>query len=212
MPAWWMRRRRISPVRTRDDVRRAAVKRVFDLVRRNAVSVDGAGTCRWLLIASADHDGQPGAGVLFRQKRHGFNNEIIRVWKFRTMRPESEADGKRAEEGIIRQTVHANDPRVTRLGRFLRMTSLDELPQLLNVLKGEMSIVGPRPHAVGMTAGSIEVTRTVGDYAHRHRMKPGMTGWAQVNGSRGPVPYARGSARARSAGYGLCPKRATDLA
>jgi lipopolysaccharide/colanic/teichoic acid biosynthesis glycosyltransferase len=118
--------------------------------------------------------------VFFRQKRHGFNNEIIRVWKFRTMRPD-----KRAEEGIIRQTTH-NDPRITRIGGFLRMTSLDELPQLLNVLKGEMSIVGPRPHAVGMTAGSIQVTRTVGDYAHRHRMKPGMTGWAQINGSRGP--------------------------
>jgi lipopolysaccharide/colanic/teichoic acid biosynthesis glycosyltransferase len=67
------------------------------------------------------------------------------------------------------------------------MTSIDELPQLANVLMGEMSIVGPRPHAIGMTAGDVEVFNTVSDYAHRHRMKPGMTGWAQVNGSRGPI-------------------------
>lgn len=159
------------------DMRRAAVKRVFDVcVSLTALVLLALPMAVIALLVRIDSAGP----VFFRQKRHGFNNEIIRVWKFRTMRPD-----KRAEEGIIRQTT-ANDPRVTRLGRFLRMTSLDELPQLLNVLKGEMSIVGPRPHAVGMTAGSIEVTRTVGDYAHRHRMKPGMTGWAQINGSRGP--------------------------
>ncbi|MEQ1610067.1 MAG: exopolysaccharide biosynthesis polyprenyl glycosylphosphotransferase [Hyphomonadaceae bacterium] len=159
------------------DVRRAAVKRVFDLVVATTALVVLA--IPMAVIALAVRLDSPGS-VFFRQKRHGFNNETIRVWKFRSMRPD-----KRAEEGVIRQTV-ADDPRVTRLGRFLRLTSLDELPQLINVLKGEMSIVGPRPHAVGMTAGSIEVTRTVGDYAHRHRMKPGMTGWAQINGSRGP--------------------------
>ncbi len=159
------------------DMRRAAIKRVFDVcVATSALIVFALPMALIALLVRLDSAGP----VFFRQKRHGFNNEIIRVWKFRTMRPD-----KRAEEGIIRQTT-ANDPRITRLGRFLRLTSLDELPQLLNVLKGEMSIVGPRPHAVGMTAGSIEVTRTVGDYAHRHRMKPGMTGWAQINGSRGP--------------------------
>ena len=159
------------------DMRRAAIKRVFDVcVATGALVVFALPMALIALLVRLDSAGP----VFFRQKRHGFNNEIIRVWKFRTMRPD-----KRAEEGIIRQTT-ANDPRITRLGRFLRLTSLDELPQLLNVLKGEMSIVGPRPHAVGMTAGSIEVTRTVGDYAHRHRMKPGMTGWAQINGSRGP--------------------------
>lgn len=164
------------------DIRRAAVKRIFDLVVASVSLVLLALPMAVIaLLIRLDSKGP----VLFRQKRHGFNNEIIRVWKFRTMRQEDEAEAKRAEEGFIRQTV-ANDPRVTRIGRFLRASSLDELPQLVNVLAGEMSIVGPRPHAVGMTAGSIEVTRTVGDYAHRHRMKPGMTGWAQINGSRGP--------------------------
>ena len=164
------------------DIRRAAVKRIFDLCVA-AVSIVLLAVPMAVIAVLIKFDSK--GPVLFRQKRHGFNNEIIRVWKFRTMRPESEAEGRRAEEGLIRQTT-ANDPRVTRIGRFLRLSSLDELPQLVNVLKGEMSIVGPRPHAVGMTAGSIEVTRTVGDYAHRHRMKPGMTGWAQINGSRGP--------------------------
>lgn len=159
------------------DVRRAVVKRIFDVaVAATSVVVLAVPMLVIALLIRLDSKGP----VLFRQKRHGFNNEIIRVWKFRTMRPDPQA-----EEGIIVQTT-ANDPRVTRIGRFLRMSSLDELPQIFNVLKGEMSIVGPRPHALGMTAGSIEVTRTVGDYAHRHRMKPGMTGWAQVNGSRGP--------------------------
>ena len=164
------------------DIRRAAVKRMFDLsVASVSLVLLAAPMAVIALLIRLDSKGP----VLFRQKRHGFNNEIIRVWKFRTMRQEGEAETRRAEEGIIRQT-QANDPRVTRIGRFLRASSLDELPQLVNVLAGEMSIVGPRPHAVGMTAGSIEVTRTVGDYAHRHRMKPGMTGWAQINGSRGP--------------------------
>jgi lipopolysaccharide/colanic/teichoic acid biosynthesis glycosyltransferase len=76
---------------------------------------------------------------------------------------------------------------VTRVGRFIRSTSLDELPQIFNVLKGEMSLVGPRPHAVGMKTGSTESARLVAEYAHRHRMKPGITGWAAINGSRGPV-------------------------
>ena len=159
------------------DVRRAAVKRAFDLaIASTSLVLLALPMALIAVLIRMDSKGP----VLFRQKRHGFNNEIIRVWKFRTMRPD-----RKAEEGIISQTT-ANDPRVTRIGRFLRASSLDELPQIFNVLKGEMSIVGPRPHAVGMTAGSIEVTRTVGDYAHRHRMKPGMTGWAQVNGSRGP--------------------------
>ncbi|MFT3851676.1 MAG: exopolysaccharide biosynthesis polyprenyl glycosylphosphotransferase [Ilumatobacteraceae bacterium] len=118
--------------------------------------------------------------VFFRQRRHGFNNEEIVVWKFRTMR--TEATDARAE-----QQVTANDQRVTRIGRLLRSTSLDEVPQLLNVVRGEMSLVGPRPHAIGMKTGEVESALLVAEYAHRHRMKPGMTGWAAIHGSRGPL-------------------------
>lgn len=117
--------------------------------------------------------------VFFRQFRHGFNNSIIEVWKFRTMRAEESTRATRQ--------VEAGDPRITRVGRFLRKTSLDELPQLFNVLRGDMSLVGPRPHAIDMKTGEIESHRLVADYAHRHRVKPGITGWAAVHGSRGPV-------------------------
>jgi lipopolysaccharide/colanic/teichoic acid biosynthesis glycosyltransferase len=118
--------------------------------------------------------------VFFRQKRHGFNNEEIWVLKFRSMRHD------RADATAARQ-VTAGDDRVTRVGGFIRKLSLDELPQILNVLKGEMSLVGPRPHAIGMKTGDEESARLVAEYAHRHRIKPGMTGWAAIRGSRGPV-------------------------
>jgi Undecaprenyl-phosphate glucose phosphotransferase len=118
--------------------------------------------------------------IFFRQRRHGFHNEEILVWKFRSMRREV------ADANAARQ-VAAGDDRVTRVGRVIRRTSLDELPQLFNVLKGEMSLVGPRPHAIGMKTGDTESAALVAYYAHRHRMKPGMTGWAAIHGSRGPV-------------------------
>lgn len=121
--------------------------------------------------------------ALFRQSRHGFNQEEIVVWKFRTMKHD------RADATASRQ-VTAGDDRVTRLGRLLRATSLDELPQLINVIKGDMSLVGPRPHAIGMKTGDEESAKLVGDYAHRHRIKPGMTGWAAIHGSRGPLHTA----------------------
>lgn len=134
------------------------------------------------LVALAVRLDSPGP-IFFRQRRHGFNHEEIVVWKFRSMRHDA------ADPTASRQ-VCADDDRITRVGRFLRSTSLDELPQLLNVLKGEMSLVGPRPHAIGMKTGQIESAALVADYAHRHRMKPGMTGWAAINGSRGPLADA----------------------
>jgi Undecaprenyl-phosphate glucose phosphotransferase len=118
--------------------------------------------------------------VFFLQNRFGFNNKVIRVFKFRTMYVE-----QGNAPGEIR-TVQ-DDPRVTRIGRFLRRFSLDELPQLLNVVRGEMSLVGPRPHAVAMRAGTKLYYEAVGEYFLRHHVRPGMTGWAQVNGHRGEI-------------------------
>ncbi|MFA7306184.1 MAG: undecaprenyl-phosphate glucose phosphotransferase [Hyphomicrobium sp.] len=125
------------------------------------------------LIALAIKLDSPGP-VFFRQRRYGQNNAVFRIFKFRTMTV--------AEDGENVQQAQRNDARVTRIGWFLRRTSLDELPQLINVLKGEMSVVGPRPHAL---AHDTLFEQQLDHFSQRRRVLPGLTGWAQVNGHRG---------------------------
>jgi Undecaprenyl-phosphate glucose phosphotransferase len=122
--------------------------------------------------------------IIFKQRRHAFNNAEFDIYKFRTMRFSLDAAGD-----DLQQTSRF-DLRVTAVGRFLRSTSLDELPQLFNVLKGEMSLVGPRPHAVNMRTEHRLGSEITDRYVHRHRVKPGMTGWSQVNGARGATTTA----------------------
>jgi polysaccharide biosynthesis protein PslA len=154
---------------------RALLKRGQDVVLASLLAL--AFALPMLLIAAAVKLDSKGP-VLYRQRRHGFNNRVITLLKFRSMRHDPQAP--------LRQ-VCADDPRITRVGKFLRRMSLDELPQLFNVLKGDMSLVGPRPHAIGMNAAERDLQDIMAEYAHRHRVKPGITGWAQVNGSRGPL-------------------------
>ena len=146
------------------------LKRTFDLVVAASAAVLFSPLLLFTAIAIKLDSKGP---VLFRQLRHGFNNEPIYVFKFRTM--------VNSETGGFRQAAR-NDPRITRLGHLLRRTNIDELPQLFNVLRGDMSIVGPRPHAV---AHNDMFADTVKLLSRRHNVKPGMTGWAQVNGYRG---------------------------
>ena len=116
--------------------------------------------------------------VLFRQNRYGYNDNEIRVFKFRSMYTDQ------SDFTAERQTTR-EDPRITRVGRIIRKTSIDELPQLFNVLQGNMSMVGPRPHATATKAAGIPFEVAVSEYSSRHRVKPGITGWAQINGYRG---------------------------
>jgi Undecaprenyl-phosphate glucose phosphotransferase len=132
------------------------------------------------LVALAIKLDSPGP-VLFRQKRFGFNNERIDVFKFRSLYHHQ-------SDPLASKVVTKNDPRVTRVGRFIRKTSLDELPQLFNVVfKGNLSLVGPRPHAVQGKLLNRMFDEAVDGYFARHRVKPGITGWAQINGWRGEI-------------------------
>lgn len=149
----------------------SVVKRIEDLVLGTLLLVLVAPVMAVIALLILATEGRP---VLFHQRRHGFNNNTFDVYKFRTMRA--------ADNGAVVPQAQRGDPRITPLGRLLRRTSLDELPQLVNVLKGDMSLVGPRPHAV---SHNDAYAQSIDGYLGRHRVKPGITGWAQINGLRG---------------------------
>lgn len=151
----------------------SVVKRIEDLVLGSLLLVLAAPVMLIIAVLILATTGRP---VLFRQQRHGFNNNTFGVYKFRTMTT--------SDDGPVVPQARRGDPRITPLGRILRRTSLDELPQLVNVIKGDMSLVGPRPHAV---SHNDQYAESIDGYLGRHRVKPGITGWAQVNGLRGEI-------------------------
>ena len=126
------------------------------------------------IVALAIYREDPGP-IFFRQERTGYRNNVFKMWKFRSMRINERSDSKQATRG---------DDRITRVGAFLRKTSLDEFPQFINVFLGDMSVVGPRPHMIKHTE---EYARIIDTFMIRHKVKPGVTGLAQINGYRGPT-------------------------
>ncbi len=155
----------------------SVAKRIFDIV----FSILGIVLLSPVMLATAIAIKLESKGpVIFKQKRHGFNNEIVNVFKFRSMYSDQ-------CDPSARNAVTKNDPRVTRVGRFIRKTSIDELPQFFNSLRGDLSLVGPRPHAISARSHDLLYHEVVDGYFARHRVKPGVTGWAQINGWRGEI-------------------------
>lgn len=149
------------------------IKRIFDVIFALLALV--LLLPLWVVLAVWIGVTSPG-GIFFRQRRTGLDGKEFNLLKFRSMRVNDAADETQAG---------ANDPRVTAVGRFLRKSSLDELPQLINVLRGDMSIIGPRPHMLKHTE---YYSKLIPDYMRRHEMRPGLTGYAQIKGFRGPTP------------------------
>ena len=158
--------------------RRRLRKRMFDIVFASVALI-----LLWpvMVVAATAIWMETGRPILFQQKRHGYNNRAIDVLKFRSMY-QDQSDPEAVN------VVRKKDPRVTRVGRFLRRSSIDELPQLFDVIKGELSLVGPRPHVLNaMSSHKVRFSSIVEGYAARHRLPPGITGWAQINGWRGEI-------------------------
>ncbi len=154
-----------------DSVMKSAVDRIIALL---AI----VGLAPVMLAVAAAVKWESKGPVIFKQKRFGFNNQLVEVYKFRSMFTDM-------SDAAAAKLVTKDDPRVTRVGRFIRKSSLDELPQLFNVLLGTLSLVGPRPHATQAKAAGTLYDEVVDGYFARHKVKPGITGWAQINGWRG---------------------------
>jgi exopolysaccharide biosynthesis polyprenyl glycosylphosphotransferase len=168
--------------RTRVRAPHRTVKRAFDIAV--ALGLLAVFALPMLVLALAIRLDSPGP-VLFRQRRIGFGGRCFQLLKFRTMyHTDSAADECAPDTAMWRQATR-DDPRITRLGAFLRRTSLDELPQFFNVLRGDMAVVGPRPHAPGTRAGGRLFEEITHRYRERHEVRPGITGLAQVRGWRG---------------------------